>query len=135
MVGAGSADHGRAICCFASGELRPDEAQAFEEAEPRAHIIGHADHHRDHADPCRGVLGLVGGRRLDREIGRGAGRGDLQHRDRPGAGRDIERLARATPDPQRLPVPTLRPVFAIDDAAGVAAYLLRDSERFEYTAP
>jgi molybdopterin-guanine dinucleotide biosynthesis protein B len=41
----------------------------------------------------------------------------------------------ATPDPARLPVPTLRPVFAIDDAAGVAAYLLRDAERFEYTAP
>jgi molybdopterin-guanine dinucleotide biosynthesis adapter protein len=41
----------------------------------------------------------------------------------------------ATPDPARLPVPTVRPVFAIDDAAGVAAYLLRDAERFEYTAP
>lgn len=41
----------------------------------------------------------------------------------------------ATPDPARLPVPTGRPVFALDDAAGVARYLLADASRFEHTAP
>jgi molybdopterin-guanine dinucleotide biosynthesis protein B len=44
-------------------------------------------------------------------------------------------VAIAAPDPARLPVPTGRPVFALDDAAGVARYLLGDAGRFDYTAP
>jgi molybdopterin-guanine dinucleotide biosynthesis protein B len=44
-------------------------------------------------------------------------------------------VAIAAPDPAHLPVPTGRPVFALDDAAGVARYLLGDAGRFDYTAP
>jgi molybdopterin-guanine dinucleotide biosynthesis adapter protein len=38
----------------------------------------------------------------------------------------------ATDDPDTLPVPTLRPVFRLDNAAALAEYLLREGDRFEY---
>jgi molybdopterin-guanine dinucleotide biosynthesis protein B len=38
----------------------------------------------------------------------------------------------ATDTPADLPMATLRPVFALDDAATVADHLLRDAHRFEY---
>ena len=42
-------------------------------------------------------------------------------------------VAVATDSPQLLPVATARPVFALHDARGVAAYLLADTGRHEYT--
>jgi molybdopterin-guanine dinucleotide biosynthesis protein B len=41
-------------------------------------------------------------------------------------------IAVVAPDPARLPVPTARPVFAIDDAAGVAQFLMQQAHRLEY---
>ena len=38
----------------------------------------------------------------------------------------------ATDNPDALPVPTLRPVFRLDNAAALADCLLREGERFEY---
>ena len=38
----------------------------------------------------------------------------------------------ATDDPDTLPVPTLRPVFSLGNAAVLADYLLREGGRFEY---
>ncbi|NDY90610.1 molybdopterin-guanine dinucleotide biosynthesis protein B [Ideonella livida] len=53
--------------------------------------------------------------------------------DRPAAYPDDPFIvAVATDDPARLPVPTQRPVFSLDDAAGVAAYLLQQAARHRY---
>lgn len=41
-------------------------------------------------------------------------------------------IAVAAARPERLPVPTARPVFAADDAAGVAKFLLQQAARLEY---
>lgn len=41
-------------------------------------------------------------------------------------------VAIATDKPALLPEPTLRPVFALDDAAGVAAHLLASADRHLY---
>lgn len=41
----------------------------------------------------------------------------------------------ATDDPQALPVPTLRPVFRLDDPAAVVDHLLHNASRYEYNAP
>jgi molybdopterin-guanine dinucleotide biosynthesis protein B len=38
----------------------------------------------------------------------------------------------ATDNPDALPVPTLRPVFRLDNAAALADYLQREGDRFEY---
>jgi molybdopterin-guanine dinucleotide biosynthesis protein B len=44
-------------------------------------------------------------------------------------------VAIATDDPQNLPVPTLRPVFRLDDPDAIVAYLLQNASRYEYTLP
>ncbi len=41
-------------------------------------------------------------------------------------------VAIVTDDPAALPEPTARPVFALDDVAGVAAFLLASGERHSY---
>lgn len=44
-------------------------------------------------------------------------------------------VALATDAPEALPVPTMRPVFARSDAAGLAAWLVQHGERFDYPFP
>ncbi len=44
-------------------------------------------------------------------------------------------VAVATDDPRRLPAPTALPVLDLNDAAGVAAFLLADPDRYLYLAP
>lgn len=41
-------------------------------------------------------------------------------------------VAVACAEPALLPLPTLRPVFRLEDALGVAQYLLQHADRFEY---
>lgn len=44
-------------------------------------------------------------------------------------------IAVATDEPHNLPVPTTLPVFQLDDAQGVADFLLSHADRHEYTSP
>jgi molybdopterin-guanine dinucleotide biosynthesis adapter protein len=44
-------------------------------------------------------------------------------------------VAVVTDDPPRLPQPTTLPLLNINDAQAVAAFLLNDPTRYEYTAP
>ncbi len=44
-------------------------------------------------------------------------------------------VAVATDRPDAMPIATARPVFALDDVAGIAAYLLAQGERHHYINP
>jgi len=48
---------------------------------------------------------------------------------------DLDVVAIATDDPRQLPAPTTLPILDLDDAAGVAAFLLADPGRYLYRPP